>query len=264
MERKDAVSQARGPLQHGSLTYPQFTSDYYALYTYAAFLSRLSPLLLRFSTVLPFSPLLLSLSFSLRPLASFPVRESSQASIYAGTRSLHSRRYVPWSRFGHHSISGHSLPLSRRLPPNLPSQRTRVLARNTSEIQGFFARNATLGWLAGSIIGKEQADSGSRVRPSAMYSASRYPSTSLVIVKRKLASASSPGISIFSKLIARSVTTPLLLIRYSAMYSMEHLGRFLRFDRAARHGEKGGKKDDKTGLDFLDSRGALASVNKPR
>lgn len=33
-----AATDTSGPLQYGSLTYLQFTSDYYALYTYAAFL----------------------------------------------------------------------------------------------------------------------------------------------------------------------------------------------------------------------------------
>lgn len=32
------AADTSGPTQYGSLTYSQFTSDYYALYTYAAFL----------------------------------------------------------------------------------------------------------------------------------------------------------------------------------------------------------------------------------
>ena len=73
-KRRTEGTERRGqrgprPLQHGSLTYPQFTSDYYALYTYAAFLSRLSlslSLSLLFSSLLSSSP-----SFSLDPDESF-------------------------------------------------------------------------------------------------------------------------------------------------------------------------------------------------
>lgn len=43
--REARIPPRRDLLQYGSLTYSQFTSDYYALYTYAAFL------------FLPFSPL---------------------------------------------------------------------------------------------------------------------------------------------------------------------------------------------------------------
>lgn len=69
-KRRTEGTERRGqrgprPLQHGSLTYPQFTSDYYALYTYAAFLSRLS------LSSLSLSSLSSSPSFSLDPDASF-------------------------------------------------------------------------------------------------------------------------------------------------------------------------------------------------
>lgn len=43
----DLAADTSESLQYGSLTYSQFTSDYYALYTYAAFL---------FLPVPPFSP----------------------------------------------------------------------------------------------------------------------------------------------------------------------------------------------------------------
>lgn len=57
--RETRSAKPEAPLQHGSLTYPQFTSDYYALYTYAAFLSRLS---------LSLPPHLFRLPFSSAPL----------------------------------------------------------------------------------------------------------------------------------------------------------------------------------------------------
>lgn len=42
-EGDPAATDTSGSLQYGSLTYSQFTSDYYALYTYAAFLFRPPP-----------------------------------------------------------------------------------------------------------------------------------------------------------------------------------------------------------------------------
>ena len=122
-KRRTEGTERRGqrgprPLQHGSLTYPQFTSDYYALYTYAAFLSRLSLSLslssLLFSSlfvpfvfprsrrVLPFSlAVCCSSSVPRGKLGRCPVRESRQVSIYDGTQSLDSRRYMPSSCLGH-------------------------------------------------------------------------------------------------------------------------------------------------------------------